>query len=82
MSGQLYTVDKCEIYDVYYYVFCSVDNKNSLGHIRTCLYCDANSSSYGGQTTKYVMFFKRLLGFYFGVSRRFAFLVFIAKSRD
>ena len=24
MSGQLYTVDKCEIYDVYYYVFCSV----------------------------------------------------------
>ena len=21
MSGQLYTVDKCEIYDVYYYVF-------------------------------------------------------------
>ena len=42
MSGQLYTVDKCEIYDVYYYVFCSVDNKNSLGHIRTCLYCDEN----------------------------------------
>ena len=42
MSGQLYTVDKCEIHDVYYYFFCSVDNKNSLGHIRTCLYCDEN----------------------------------------
>ena len=42
MSGQLYTVDKCEIYDVYYYIFCSVDDKNSLGYIRTCLYFDEN----------------------------------------
>ena len=47
MSGQLYTVDKCEIYDVYYYVFCSVNDKNFLGHIRACLYtntwhCDEN----------------------------------------
>ena len=47
MSGQLYTVDKCEIYDVYYYVFCSVNDKKFLGHIRACLYtntwhCDEN----------------------------------------